>query len=180
MRLLRRTPRPKAATFRPAEPYLIAAASLSRRLGHRCIGTEHILLGLIRNPDGDGARALAGLGVSSEAVEGALECWLGDGTPKIDPDALSTLGIDFDIVLERLEQTFGPGALERTHEGCLGVSPRTKLALAFAVDYAGEGPVDDGHMLLGLLSVPDSIAYRILTELGVSLQAARDVMQRPA
>jgi ATP-dependent Clp protease ATP-binding subunit ClpA len=180
VRLLRRTPQPKTNAFRPAERYLIAAASDARRLGHRYIGTEHILLGLIRDPGGDVTRALARLGVTREAVHDALECWLGDAAPKIDPEALATLGIDFDAVLERLEQTFGRGALERTHQGCLGVCPRTKLALAFAVDHAAEGPVDDGHMLLGLLSVPDSIACRVLTELGVSFQATRDVLRRPA
>jgi len=46
--------------------------------------------------------------------------------------------------------------------------PRLKMALAYAVDYADEEPVQDEHML-GLLSVPDSLAAHILSELGVTL-----------
>jgi hypothetical protein len=60
----------------------------------------------------------------------ALARWLADGPSggAIDPDALATLGIDFDAVREQLEQTFGPDALEQTHTACLGIAPRLKLA----------------------------------------------------
>lgn len=172
MRILRRQPRPRPTTFRPAEPYVIAAAALSRRLGHRHVGTEHLLLALVRH-DGSARRILQGLGVSQATVEEELRCWLAEGDPRIDPQALAALGIDYDAVLERLEDTFGPGALERTRHACLGVSPRTKKALAFAVDNAGGQPVGEEHVLLGVLSVPDSVACRVLTGLGVTSDAVR-------
>ena len=79
---------------------------------------------------------------------------------------------------ERLEETFGPGALEQTRAGCLGIMPRLKVALAYAVDYAEEGPVRDEHMLLGLLSVPDSLAAHILSELGVTLPKVEAIVGR--
>ena len=41
------------------------------------------------------------------------------------------------------------------------------MALAYAVDHADGDPVTDRHILLGMLSVPDSVAARILTELDV-------------
>ena len=75
-------------------------------------------------------------------------------------------------VRERLEETFGPGALERTRSGCMGVCPRLKMALAYSLDHAAQGSFGEEHVLLGLLSVPDSVASRVLSELGVSLATA--------
>ena len=179
MRLLQRTQRPRAKTIRPAEPYLLAGAEQARRLGHNYIGTEHILSILITNQDGTATRLLTRLGTTAENVQSALACWLEDATPadKIDPDALAELGIDFDTVRHRLEQTFGPGALERTSSGCLGICPRLKLALAYALDHAGGQPLGDEHVLLGMLSVPDSVAARVLGRLGVTLEAAETIVE---
>jgi ATP-dependent Clp protease ATP-binding subunit ClpA len=164
--LLRRRPGPRAKTARPAEPYLAAGAEQARRLGHSYVGTEHVLLALIRNPDGGATAVLQQLGVSTDTVEERLARWLATSKPKIDPEALAALGIDLETVRERLEETFGPGALERT-PACLGICPRLKMALAYAVDHADGHPVTDEHILRGMLSVPDSVAARILTELDV-------------
>ena len=161
MRLLpRRRPGPRAETARPAEPYLAAGAEQARRLGHRYVGTEHVLLALIRNPDGNATPLLQQLGVSTDTVEERLARWLPTSKPKIDPEALAALGIDLETVRERLEETFGPGALERT-PACLGICPRLKMALAYAVDHAAGHPVTDEHILLGMLSVPDCVAARV-------------------
>jgi ATP-dependent Clp protease ATP-binding subunit ClpA len=177
MRLLhRRRPGPRAKTARPAERYLAAGAGEARRLGHDYVGTEHVLLVLIHNPEGGGTAVLRQLGVGADAVEDGLARWFGPTSePKIDPNALAVLGIDFEVVRERLEETFGPGALERT-PACLGVCPRLKKALAYAVDHADGEPVADEHILLGMLSVPDSVAARVLAQLGVSLAAAQAVL----
>ena len=178
MRFPQRSVRPRAKTIRPAEPYLFAGAERARSLNHAYVGTEHILSVLVRDPDSAATRLIAQLGVTAAAVERGLTCWLEDTTPaaKIDPQALATLGIDFDSVREQLEQTFGPGALERTRAGCLGICPRLKLALAHALDHASEEPLGDEHVLLGMLSVPDSVAARVLGELGVTLTAAQEVV----
>lgn len=172
---LQRSRRPRAKTIRPAERYLLAGAEVARRLHHNYIGTEHILTVLINNPEGGATRVLAQLGTITEAVQIALACWLVDtvSAAKIDADVLATLGIDFERVRESLEQSFGPGALERTHSACLGLCPRLKLALAYALDYAADDPLGDEHVLLGLLSVPDSVAARVLGGLGVSLEEAQ-------
>jgi hypothetical protein len=47
------------------------------------------------------------------------------------------------------------------------------MALAYALDHAGEQPLGEQHVLLGMLSVPDSVAARVLHELDVSLPAAQ-------
>ena len=171
---------PRTKTIRPAEPYLAAAAEEARRLGHTFIGTEHLLLVLVRKPDGCARLVLEQLGAGAKEVERALEPCLAGGAPKIDPDALATIGIDFDAVRERLEETFGPGALERSRASCLGVTPRTKLALAYAVDRASGKSLGDEHILLGMLSVPDSLAARTLGHLGISLEAVEAAVRRAA
>ena len=157
MRLLTRKqrPRPRAKTIRPAERYLTAGAEQARRLGCSFVGTEHVLLALC---------------AASASVESALAPWLGPSSEraKIDPDALASLGIDFDAVRARIEGTFGTGALVHTSASCLGIAPRLKLALAYALDHAGNAPLRDEHVLLGILSVPDSVAARALANLGIS------------
>jgi ATP-dependent Clp protease ATP-binding subunit ClpA len=183
MRLLRRRDRPQARTARPAaEPYLATGVELARRLGHNYVGTEHVLSVLISDRESAATRLLAQLGVTAGAVEAALACWLPDGTPaaRIDPEALADLGIDLEAVRERLEQTFGTGALERTRSGCLGICPRLKMALAYAIDNSAGRPLGEEHVLLGMLNVPDSVAARVLSELGVSLQAADAIVRRTA
>jgi hypothetical protein len=121
---------------------------------------------------------LARLDVEPAAVEGALACWLpaGPGSAKIDPDALATLGIDLDAVRAQLDHMFGAVALERTHASGLGAAPRLKLALAHALGYAGDQPLGDEHMLLGMLSVPDSVAARALASLDVSSENVRALL----
>jgi ATP-dependent Clp protease ATP-binding subunit ClpA len=164
---------PRAQTLRPAERYLAVGAREARAIGHNYIGTEHLLLGLTRDRERGAARLLRELGITHRDVAEILAGWLvGVPAPEIDPDALAALGIDFDAVRDRLEETFGPGALERTGPACLGIAPRLKLALAYAVDEAGGGPPEDEHVLVGMLRVPDSLAARALGQLGVILDAA--------
>jgi len=50
------------------------------------------------------------------------------------------------------------------------------MALAYALDRADGRPLADEHILLGMLSVPDSVAARVLAELDVSLEAATAIV----
>jgi hypothetical protein len=68
------------------------------------------------------------LDVEPAAISESLQCWLGAGTPAIDPAALETLGIDYDRVVGRLEQTFGAGALEHPHRRPRHMPPRQTCA----------------------------------------------------
>lgn len=177
MRLLTRkqAARPRAKTIRPAERYLTACADEARRLGCRFVGTEHVLLALAYDRASGGAALLGRLSADTAAVESALAPWLGPSSERatIDPEALASLGIDFDAVRDRIEGTFGPGALERASASCLGIAPRLKLALAHALDQAGDSPLRDEHVLLGILSIPDSAGARALANLGISAEDLR-------
>jgi ATP-dependent Clp protease ATP-binding subunit ClpA len=180
MRLLTRwqVARPHPTTIRPAERYLTAGADEARRLGCSFVGTEHMLLALAHDRTSGSAALLGRLGADPPAVESALAQWLGPSSEraKIDPDALTSLGIDFDTVRARIEGTFGPGALEQASASCLGIAPRLKLALADALDHAADSPLRDEHVLLGILSVPDSVGARALANLGISAERLRTIL----
>ena len=146
-------------------------------LHHGWIGTEHVLLGVLR-ADGDGARLLAGFGVDAAGVRDDVVRIVGRGEDDIDRDALATLGIDLEAVRERVERAFGPGALSRRgrcRRGGLGAavpfSARAKKALELTLREAislGERDLRAEHLVLGLLREGDGVAARVLTERGVT------------
>ena len=179
MKLLRPRAARAAGAVRPAARYLAAGAEEAHRLGHTYLGTEHVLLALTRTPQGGAARILRELGVTHRDIENS-RLLAGLWAPRIDRGALASLGIDLDAVRERLDEAFGAGALDETQAGMLEpsggtiqcVAPRLKQSLENAVARARDRPLRDEHMLLGMLSVSDSIAARALAELRVSLPDA--------
>jgi ATP-dependent Clp protease ATP-binding subunit ClpC len=62
-----------------ARQVVVLAQEEARMLNHGYIGTEHILLGLIREGEGVAARALESLGISLEAVRQQVEKIIGRG-----------------------------------------------------------------------------------------------------
>ncbi|MGN6379584.1 MAG: Clp protease N-terminal domain-containing protein [Gaiellales bacterium] len=163
--------RGRTPSLRPAIRYVTLGAEQARRHGSGFVGTHHILLGMLRNPNAETERILRRLDVEPEAVEARLREMIGPGSPAIDADALATLGIDFDAVRQRLDASFGAGALERTSAGCLGIDPRAKMALAMASEHAQGRSVHDRDVLLGMLGVPDSPAASVLAEHGITADA---------
>jgi len=101
-----------------ARAAVVVAQDSARFLGHRYIGTEHLLLGLLAAPDDTAGRVLAGLGVTRvrvladiERIEKAHQEPSRDLLEK-DTVALRTIGIDLDAVRAAVEESFGPGALD--------------------------------------------------------------------
>ena len=151
-------------------------------LHHGWIGTEHLLLGVLRGGE-RGARLLQAFGVDHAAVRDDVERIIGRGEADIDPAALATLGIDLDAVRERVERAFGPGALSR-RRGCVGghipFTPRAKKALELAMRDSvelGAGEIRGEHLVLGLLREGEGVAANILTARGVTLDEARARVQ---
>ena len=62
-----------------AQKVLALAQEEAIRLGHNNIGTEHILLGLVREGEGIAAKALYALGLSSEKIQKEVEDLIGRG-----------------------------------------------------------------------------------------------------
>jgi len=65
-----------------ARRVVVLAQEEARRLNHNYIGTEHILLGLIREGEGVAARALESLGISLEVVRQQVEEIIGPGSSR--------------------------------------------------------------------------------------------------
>jgi ATP-dependent Clp protease ATP-binding subunit ClpA len=107
-----------------ARHVVVLAQEEARTLGHGYVGTEHLLLALIGEGDGVAAQVLASAGVTASDVRSDVRRIVGRGLPASpdprpgdlvgpsDADALRAIGIDVDSIRERIEASFGPGALE--------------------------------------------------------------------
>lgn len=164
-----------------ARRVVVAAQEHARRLDHRQIGAEHLLLAAATDEHGSGARVLQALGVDAARLEADVAA-----TGGIDDAALAALGIDVDEVRRRAEEAFGPGALERSaprRRGLLrrGARPahipftegakqglerslRESLAL-------GDRRITSAHVVLGLLADPRADARWALRLQGVDPDA---------
>ena len=169
MKLLRRSPR---LAFAPdALRVLSAARSEAAALGHDYLGTEHVLIALA--DDESVARVLEDVGLSGDELRREVRASVGGcrSGRRPDPDALAAIGIDLDEVRRRADETFGPGALDRTRAGRrpLRRTTRLKKAIVFAARDAGcDGtPVSPKHLLLALASC-DGLAAEILAARGLS------------
>lgn len=120
-----------------ARTIVIEAQKHARRLGHRYIGCEHLLLAAVCTGEPASA-ALREHGVTPDAVESEIVHLVGRGQAAslfgtADREALAAIGIDLDAVRARIEATFGPDALTRAIPGiCRGGRPirrRSPVAL---------------------------------------------------
>jgi ATP-dependent Clp protease ATP-binding subunit ClpA len=134
------------------------------RLGHRYLGPEHLLLGILRD-DGNAAEILRAHGVDLDAARVALrrlaERGVVPGPRPSDAELLGTLGIDLDAIRRNTERTFGVQALSsatreatRARRRGVGRVPRTPLqdppVLAVqALHLAGERAKALGHDAVG-------------------------------
>ena len=118
-------------------------------LSHDYIGTEHILLGLIREGEGVGAKALASLNVSLEAVRRRIGEIIGQGESRPAGHI-----------------PFTPRS-KRTLELALREARRLNH------DYIGTE-----HLLLGLIREGEGVAAHVLREFGASDRHVRDAVMR--
>ena len=100
-----------------ARTLVTLASEHARRLGHRYVGGEHILLAAV-SAGQPASAVLRAHGVTPELVEEEIVRRVGLGAGAglfggLDKDALATIGIDLDAVRARIEASFGPQALAR-------------------------------------------------------------------
>ncbi len=181
-----------------ARKVTVDAQALARRLGHRHIGTEHLLLALLEG-DGVAAQVLAGLGITPAAVEREVLAEVGRGPlGSRDAEALGAIGIDLDEVRRRIEASFGPGALQWHPDphwrgdrprpgGHIPFSPRAKKVLELSLREAlalKHKHIGTEHILLGLIREGEGLAAMVLTGAGLRLEDLRrhvlDAMYRAA
>ncbi|AWD86057.1 MULTISPECIES: ATP-dependent protease ATP-binding subunit ClpC [Bacillus] len=127
-----------------AQKVLALAQEEALRLGHTNIGTEHILLGLVREGEGIAFKALEALGLNSDKMQKEVESLIGRGQE-------STTSVPH-------------------------YTPRAKKVIELSMDEArklGHSYVGTEHILLGLIREGEGVAARVLNNLGVSLNKAR-------
>jgi ATP-dependent Clp protease ATP-binding subunit ClpC len=127
-----------------ARQAVVHAQEEASQLNHNYIGTEHILLGLIRDGDGVAAKALAAMGISLEAARQEVEAIIGRGTEQ--PSAHIPFTPRSKKVLEL--------AWGEAHE-------------------LGHEHIGTGHILLGLIREGDGVAAQVLVRRGIDLDRAR-------
>ena len=127
-----------------AQQVLVLAQEEAKRLNHNFIGTEHLLLGLVREGSGIAARALQNMNVDLNRVRSEVE--------RIAPkgDKLYFQGITYTPRAKRVVE--------------LSIEESQNL---------GHNYVGTEHILLGLLREGEGIAAQVLTNLGVDLERAR-------
>jgi ATP-dependent Clp protease ATP-binding subunit ClpC len=137
------------------------------QLQHNYIDTEHILLGVLREGEGVGARVLkehASLMVIRMAVL--------DQLPSAPAETTR-----MRRWLRRQSTTRAGEAVEFTEHAALSATPAVDTTLSEAAKLAGIQPVGSHHLLLAALADPDTAAARALAALGVDLDQAKDVLR---
>jgi ATP-dependent Clp protease ATP-binding subunit ClpA len=165
-----------------ARQTVVFAQEEARTMHHPRIGTEHLLLGLLRLDGGTAATVLTRHGLTRDGVAEAVTAYIGCGD--LDAAALTTLGIDLDAVRESVEATFGPGALEtgkpNARGGHIPFTPRAKKVLELSLREAIAGKsrtIADGHLALGLLREGEGLAMKVIHDRGIDPTALREELR---
>ena len=127
---------------------VIHAQEEARQMNHPAIGTEHILLGLLMEGEGIGARALLNLGLDLEKVREAIVQTIGKNEAGFEQPA-----------------------------GDLPITPRAKKVFNLSFDEArmqGVNYVGTEHLLLALIREEEGIAGQVLIAMGVKLEEVRE------
>ena len=144
----------------------------ARKLGHNHIGTEHLLLGIVREgADSPAARALASFGVDLEKVRHATIVALGQAAPGTTQASATTVSGAWTPPTTRGREM---GPFDRFND-------RAKRVLALAQDEAirfNHNYIGTEHLLLGLAREGEGVAAKALGELGVTLAKLRTSVEK--
>ena len=117
------------------------ANELAIELGHNYVGTEHLIYGIVKE----------GTGVASKVLENQ--------------------GVTPENIIEKIEELIGRG--EQISVSTVGFTPRTKRVIENAFIEArklGSDYIGTEHLLIGIMREGDSVAVRIMMDLGVNPQ----------
>jgi ATP-dependent Clp protease ATP-binding subunit ClpA len=148
----------------PMKKAVELAIDEARKLGHSHVGTEHLLLGIVRQGDSIGAKVLGGLGVDLEKVRHEVIATLGQPHREVGASAPESVP----------PRSAGPftGPFDRFND-------RAKRVLALAQDEAlrfNHNYIGTEHILVGLIREEEGVAARALRTLGVELDKARTAL----
>ncbi|MBX5465338.1 MAG: ATP-dependent Clp protease ATP-binding subunit [Clostridia bacterium] len=128
-----------------AQRVILLAQEEARRLGYNYVGTEHLLLGLIREGTGVAARALQNMGVDLDQVRAEVEKIIGRGNGPVGGEIGYT---------PRAKKVVMELAIEEAR-------------------LLGHNYVGTEHLLLGLIREGEGVAARVLENMGVDLEKTR-------
>jgi len=115
-------------------------------LNHDFIGTEHVLLGLLKSQSG------------------------------IVSNVMRRLGVEFETIRAEIEKVIGPGMPAQRVAANIPYTPRATRALALAAKEAedlNQAQVSPEHIFLGLIKEGEGVAAIVLRNLGVDISRAR-------
>jgi len=127
-----------------ARRVVVAAQEEARALGHDYIGTEHLLLGLIHEGGGVGAKALESLGIDADGLRERVVAIVGTGQHTV-----------------KAHIPFTPQAKQVL-----------RLSLGEALRF-GHNYIGTEHVLLGLIQEKDGVAAQVLADAGADLALVR-------
>lgn len=129
-----------------ARKVMVLARDEAQRFSHEYIGTEHILLGLVREGSGTAANVLRNLGVDMNKIRREVERLVQHGPPMVTLGQLPST--------PRAKKVF-------------------EFALAEASEL-GHNYIGTEHLLLGLIREQDGIAAQVLCNIGLKLEEVRE------
>ncbi|MDR5709114.1 MAG: Clp protease N-terminal domain-containing protein, partial [Armatimonadota bacterium] len=127
-----------------ARRVIILAQDEAKRLNHSAVGTEHILLGIVREGEGVASKVLESLGISPERIRAEIEAAIGRGDRA-----------------PYEEVAFTPRA-KKVLELALDEARRL-----------GHNYIGTEHLLLGLIREGEGVAARVLEAMGADLERVR-------
>ncbi len=128
-----------------AHKVIVLAQEEARRLNYNYVGTEHLLLGLIREGSGVAAQALHNLGVDLEEVTEEVEKIIGKGNTPVSGQI---------------------GFTPRAKKVALELAPEEARNM-------GNNYVGTEHILLGLIREDEGVAAKVLQKMGADLEKVR-------
>jgi Clp amino terminal domain, pathogenicity island component len=143
--------------------------------GQTYVATEHMLLGLVRDPDGEGARFLVATGVDAGRVRAAV-LRLMESESASEREPVSGHGGLARAMREPWEAVFDAESLPRFTDAA-------KTVIGFAEEESrslNDDEVDPEHLLLGLLRVSDGVAARVLGACEITIEPVRAKLEQRA
>jgi ATP-dependent Clp protease ATP-binding subunit ClpC len=134
----------------------------ARQLGHNYIGTEHLLLGLIREGEGVAARVLENLGVDLSKVRTEVIRMLGE-TAEVTPGAGGSKGRQKTPTLDEFGTNLTQLAVEGKLDPVVGRMKEIERVIQILGRRTKNNPVLIGEPGVGKTAIAEGLAQRIVT-----------------